>query len=312
MGNGRPDPGVPTDPGVLTLGFWVLNTEGLDMVYFTPPEAPPALVYQATASTAQMSLQTDQVRRVEYGVCRSVRAIETNGALDKRRAEANSLTPTMYAIDLLSASKRRELGAVGGSASVGWDWYNKWEKSLKVSILRAPAHANLGDAKQNINLPVTPNSNFLGKDRADVLVEGKDDLGRPFALTLRYYLTVLNKAEEQRIYGSKDLPFKELCGKNHNRWRISELSESIFAEQAESYLTAWQRSANLSALIANAQQSVSGFTDLPSTALGQTTGEGATLHPGRGFERRARRALPRQGLRVRGEYGIYGSAMGNG
>jgi Matrixin len=41
-------------------------------------------------------------------------------------------------------------------------------------------------------------------------------------------------------------------------------------------LAAWQRSAQLSALIASAQQTLTGFTDLPATALGQTVGEGAT------------------------------------
>ena len=41
-------------------------------------------------------------------------------------------------------------------------------------------------------------------------------------------------------------------------------------------LAAWQRSANLSALIASAQQTLAGFTDLPSTALGQTTGKGTS------------------------------------
>ena len=41
-------------------------------------------------------------------------------------------------------------------------------------------------------------------------------------------------------------------------------------------LVQWQRSAQLSTLIANARQSVAGFTDLPSTALGQTIGEGVT------------------------------------
>lgn len=245
------------------------------MVYFTPPEAPPALIYEVIASAEQVSLRSDQVRRLEYGVCSTLRATETNGALDTRRPEVNSLLPTMYAIDLLSVSKRRELNAVGGSANVDWDWYNKWQKSLKVSVLRAPAFGSLEDAKQNINLLVTPNTGYLGKDRVDVLVEGEDDLGRPLALTLRYYLTVLNKTEEQRIYNSKDLPFKELCGKSHNRWRISALDESSFIAWSKDDLFAWQRSANLSALIANAQQTLTGFTDLPATALGQTTGEGA-------------------------------------
>ena len=41
-------------------------------------------------------------------------------------------------------------------------------------------------------------------------------------------------------------------------------------------LAAWQRSANLSALIASARHTLAGFTDLPSTTLGQTTGKGAS------------------------------------
>lgn len=40
-------------------------------------------------------------------------------------------------------------------------------------------------------------------------------------------------------------------------------------------LLAWQRSAQLSALIASAQQTLTGFSDLPAAALGQTIGEGA-------------------------------------
>ena len=41
-------------------------------------------------------------------------------------------------------------------------------------------------------------------------------------------------------------------------------------------LPAWQRAANLSALIASAQQTLTGFADLPSTAVGETTGRGPT------------------------------------
>ena len=49
---------------------------------------------------------------------------------------------------------------------------------------------------------------------------------------------------------------------------------NLLADLGVSDLAAWQRSANLSALIAGAQQSFTGFSNLPSTALGQTTGEG--------------------------------------
>lgn len=237
------------------------------MVYFTPPDAPPAVVYQAAATAEPASVQanTTSIRRVEYGVCRGIKAVEKNRVLDEWQVKANTLTPTMYAIDLLSKNKRDGLRAVGGSANVDWEWYNKWEKSLKVSILRPPVHAQLGDPQQDINLPIVPNTDYFGKDRVDLLVQGKDDFGRPFALTLRYYLTVLNETEERRIYGGKDMPFKELCGKNHNRWRISGLGEIDYGANTVGNLAAWQRSADLSALIASTQQNLTGFTDLPAT-----------------------------------------------
>jgi hypothetical protein len=191
----------------------------------------PSIVYQAAGSTELASLRSNEIRKVKYGVYSSLKAVETNRVLDEWQTKANSLSPTMYAVDLLSKNKRKELGLNNGSSNVDWDWYNSRANSLKISILRPPLHAQLGDLKANRSLAIVPNTDHLGKDRVDVLVEGKDDLGRPFKLTLRYYLTVLNKAEEQRICGGKDLPFKELCGKNHNRWRISghEQEESALA-----------------------------------------------------------------------------------
>ena len=50
----------------------------------------------------------------------------------------------------------------------------------------------------------------------------------------------------------------------------------ISANGSSTNLAAWQRSANLSTLITSAQQTLTGFADLPATALGQTTGEGLT------------------------------------
>ena len=50
---------------------------------------------------------------------------------------------------------------------------------------------------------------------------------------------------------------------------------TLLADLGADDYAAWQRSATLSALIASAQHSLTGFTDLPSTALGQTTGEGS-------------------------------------
>jgi len=58
-------------------------------------------------------------------------------------------------------------------------------------------------------------------------------------------------------------------------WKISQYGES---DPSATDYDAWQRNANLSALIAGAQQTLTGFIDLPATALGQTNGEGASAN----------------------------------
>jgi Matrixin len=51
-------------------------------------------------------------------------------------------------------------------------------------------------------------------------------------------------------------------------------AQSSFESQWQTDLPAWQRSTTLSAVLANASQSLTAFADLAATALGETTGEG--------------------------------------
>jgi Bacterial cadherin-like domain/Matrixin len=103
-----------------------------------------------------------------------------------------------------------------------------------------------------------PNSGFVGTDRVSFTTELA---GRQIRSVI--FIKVIDKAvtvkELSRV-------LKSYCPEYS--WLVSnyDLSQD---------LAAWQRSAQLSALIANAQQTLTAFTDLPATALGQTAGEGA-------------------------------------
>lgn len=115
-------------------------------------------------------------------------------------------------------------GAVGD-----WQWYTEWSNSFKVTILRAPAHGkfvNLRNDPRLDDLQYLPHRDYIGKDRVDVIVEGKDDRGRPVALTIKYFINVLPRKELYRIVdkGSASIvqTYKKLCGVGKAVWHLSE------------------------------------------------------------------------------------------
>ena len=124
----------------------------------------------------------------------------------------------------------------------------------------------LGDKGNEVNLGDTNSDSYeaqdmyVGKDKVTFMTELA---GREIKVV--HYIRATDKTVEidnfQKIY-KKYRPLRT--------WPMQGALES------GENLVAWQRSANLSALIAEAQQSLTGFTDLPATALGQTTGAGAT------------------------------------
>jgi VCBS repeat-containing protein len=105
----------------------------------------------------------------------------------------------------------------------------------------------------------TPKAGFVGKDTAEFEVP---IMGTTVRVRYVFEVTKLwinhNEADH-------------LCKKV--QWKISQSGEP---DPSSTDYAAWQRSANLSALIASAQSTLTEFTDLPATALGQTVGEGAS------------------------------------
>lgn len=62
-------------------------------------------------------------------------------------------------------------------------------------------------------------------DRIDLLVEGKDDLGRPISMTLRYFINVLPSKEIGKVIANDRIysrTIKRLCGTDKAIWRISD------------------------------------------------------------------------------------------
>ena len=105
-----------------------------------------------------------------------------------------------------------------------------------------------------------PNKDYEGLDEFEFKVSVKDK-----ELRILYQV---------KVYGEGDSPkYENLCESKKWFWKISQSGEP---DALTGGLATWQRSADLSALIASAQQSVAGFTELPGTALGETVGEGAT------------------------------------
>jgi hypothetical protein len=220
-----------------------------------------------------------------YGVCELFYAAdEMDHALAETHNTAGSpLEPHGFMKNFLPREmQERLLDSLGTTTTwIGdqdvYDWYD----SFKITLLRAPSHGRLLNAKNDAakyDVPseyYLPDVNYVGKDRGDLLVEGHDDKGQPIALTLRYYINVLPEEKLHKIVkeGQAWKTRTKLCGAGKERnWRISENLLEEPATLADGYHTT-----SLQALLMGAKDALTGFTDLPGAALAQTTGDKITL-----------------------------------
>ena len=159
-------------------------------------------------------------------------------------------------------------------ASDAIDVYNRWKTrspeqmpkhlrdlhALSVTMVQKPSFGTLKVEGNNTNgrngYDYSPRAGFEGADQISFLVK----LSNGKSVLMLYQMEYGYTGDTQKCY----LKFGE---------RLSAIDPLQLLDANSDYV-AWQRSANLSALIASAQQTLAGFTDLPGTALGQTTGEG--------------------------------------
>ena len=145
-----------------------------------------------------------------------------------------------------------------------------FQTDSKLIVVKPPKHGSLelfmpDAAEDNISkydYLYIPNKDYVGLDNFEfeVSLNGK---------SLRIYYQIEVYAEDV------NMNHVGYCNWENQKyyWKISQ-TDTTNANFTD--LAAWQRSVQLSALIAAAQQTFTGFTNLPSTALGQTTGEGSS------------------------------------
>ncbi|MBC3936228.1 cadherin-like domain-containing protein [Undibacterium sp. CY7W] len=209
-------------------------------------------------STATMLVQTNPARqglRKErvMGVCKIV----ANGP-DQGVSVVNAFDPAHEAYIYL---KRYEHKIVSGQA--------------KVTVLQPPKHGLvrlLDESDRGVIFPkdaapVDPNdgtylylpeNGYLGKDRATILVE----LGGKKVKIIYFFEAVDGPAGEPETIEAR-------CPYKVSDWKISSN-----LPEGTSGFTNWQTTANLNAMLANASGSLTNFSDLAGSAVGQTTGQG--------------------------------------
>jgi hypothetical protein len=145
-------------------------------------------------------------------------------------------------------------------------WQKEWNalSVLSVSMVEKPTHGTFemqgnDPAGSNDYTYIPPSPEFNGKDRWSFLVK----LSNGKSVLMRYQM---EPGIMDRSFYEQKCVFTTRLGQMH-------LSPTEL-DAANADYAAWQRASDLSALLANANQSLVGFTDLPSTAIGETAGQG--------------------------------------
>ena len=193
------------------------------------------------------------------GICAQVLPIpldKPSFVLDKDLHYRNFVSPYSKALAYFAAYEKRQISNWEGNAGP-FDTFT-------AKIVELPNHGTLVETKWDKDKPFfnpsvfayTPSIGFEGNDTAII-----ESTVNGWKVKLRYYFDV----------SSIESTLEKQCDGKGYIWKISQSDTPSTQDPA-----AWLRSAQLSATIASASKSLTDFTDLPGTAVGQTTGEGAS------------------------------------
>jgi Matrixin len=251
--------------------------EEFDMLFMADTDVTPVPVYVSARSVDQE--KTASLRKMKYGICK----FATPYTNEQHSGSETYLGIDQFLYGFLPVDLQDSLRKPSSLNEDKVESVDRWTESLTVKVVRQPLHGILRADSKGVEGVYFASQGYIGKDRIDYLIEGKDYQGRPLSLTIVYYINVPT-LNEFRYSANTKQSYKEAlkrhCGTPLSEWRISQTG-SILGDLVNANLTqqadelgAWQRASTLSALLANASQFLSGFIDLASTAVGETVGQG--------------------------------------
>jgi len=131
------------------------------------------------------------------------------------------------------------------------------EGLAKISVLQQPKHGKVEPSRSELQLNhsrYVPTKGYEGTDSAILQVEGNGH-----KIKLKYFFMITSGA------GESALDNKDCKGLT---WKISSLPTTPIT------LDSLQRNNDLATILASASESLTNFTDLPGTAVGQTVSTG--------------------------------------
>ena len=192
----------------------------------------------------------------------------------------NNTGRTLGVCELVSANQgeRTQLEISPGQDATQYLW--RFDKNTeanfgdgKVTILQKPKHGRLTndvwDAAKGDFVPQPADARQFDLNQYQYLPE-KDYDGKDFAV-MQVEKNGIKIKIHYFIHVSSEVNASYLCERKNGPWKISQ---SANPDVGAIDFASLQRSDDLSALIANASQSLSGFQNLAGNAVGNTVGEG--------------------------------------
>ena len=197
----------------------------------TRADVPPVPVYQTVTSTSQTI--SVPFKKMTYGVCDLQLSITDERDYESALKGGRGLTLPVedVALNLLPEGYYTEIVAKASAADDKNYIVPDWLNSLVIKRLSEPKHGVMVKAKVPdyfqgfTDYLYVPNKNYVGTDRVDFLVTGKDLNGNPFEMTVKYYINVMSDDKLQKAIKSDKAyqnAVKNYCGHSKQTWRISE------------------------------------------------------------------------------------------
>ncbi len=237
----------------------------IDMLFMDLPNTEP---FSLNNMENVAAATTPALHGTRYGVCEF--------------QEKGKQIPLFYSQYMEDFLPKKFLDGVSGPSGDGLDRLGEWRMGIKVKVIRNPDHGKM--VSEDGGDPwYAPNPNFVGKDRVEVLVSGKDLKGNAISRTLVYFINVLPKKEYTRLLAEKTDYYafvKHYCGSRKITWPIvDEPGVPAKGETNTDGYFNWFNlggSSDLNIVLANASSAITGWGDLSGSAVGQTTGTGST------------------------------------